>query len=126
MRIWNFTPHAINIVDGATFNPSIRKFTGGNVVQEIPSDGMLNAKIETVENGSIENNGIAIPMYRQNIVGCDDIPLEVGENDIVIVSALYAQAFRASGGTFPLYGVKDPVMSDDGKTFRGCRGLQQF
>lgn len=124
MRIFNYTPHSINFVEGAEFDSTIRKFTGGEVVKEIPSNGMLNAKINSVEMGNIE--GTNIPLYKQEIVGCDPIPAEVQEGDIVIVSALYASAYKANGGTFPLYGVKDPVMTNDGKTFRGCRGLQQF
>lgn len=122
MAIFNFTPHSINIIAGAEFNAEIRKFVGGEEVRVIPSNGVLNAKIVSTENGEVEG----IPLWKQEITGCDPIPAEVKEGDIVIVSALYATAYRANGGEFPLYGVKDPVMTEDGKTFRGCRGLQRF
>lgn len=49
MRIWNFTPHEINFVEGAEFNPAIRKFTGGEVVRTIPTDGQLNATLKSEE-----------------------------------------------------------------------------
>lgn len=49
MNIYNGTPHPISIVVGATYNPAIRKYTGGEVVLTLPSNGALNAKIPTVE-----------------------------------------------------------------------------
>lgn len=122
MAIYNFTPHSINIIDGAEFDPSIRKWVGGEEVRTIPSSGMLNAQLTSVEAGNIEG----IPLWQQEITGCDPLPGYIRAGDVVIVSALYATAYKANGGYFPLYGVKDPVMTFDGKTFRGCRGLQRF
>lgn len=116
-KVYNGTPHEINIVQGATFSPSIRKFVGGEVVRTIPSDGALNAQIKTVEIPGEE-----LPTFSKEILGCDEYPEDY---DIVIVSALYASAYRAKHGTAPksMRLVADPVMTDDGKTFRGCRGL---
>lgn len=54
----------------------------------------------------------------------DDPLPELGPDDYVVVSALYASAVRATGGdTSRLLLVADPVMTPDGKTFLGCRGL---
>lgn len=117
-KVYNGTPHELNIVQGATFSPSIRKFVGGDVVRTIPSDGALNAQIKTAE--VFDESGI--PTFSKEILGCDEYPQEY---DIVIVSALYASAYRAKYGTVPksMRLVADPVMTDDGKTFRGCCGL---
>jgi hypothetical protein len=117
LHIFNGTPHSINIVKGSEFNDAIRKYTGGNVVLRIESNGLLNAKIATVEVP-----GESIPTFSKEIQGCDEYP---DDYDIVIVSALYATAYRNMFGEIPysMRIVADPVMTDDGKTFVGCRGL---
>jgi hypothetical protein len=120
--IRNFTPHEVNIIRTCTFSPEIRKYVapeGTTPDTTIPSEGMLNAKIDTVPGPEIDG----IPTFTKKIVGCDPLP-ELGPDDFVIVSALYASALRATGGdTCKLLLVADPVMSPDGKTFLGCRGL---
>lgn len=122
-RIYNGTPHAINIVTGAVFKPEIRKFVVPDgievtVVASIPSDGVLSAKIDTVELPEIDGS---IPVFGKAIVGCDPLPEGY---DIYIVSALYASAMRQMGeDTSKLYTVADPVYTEDGKTILGCRGI---
>lgn len=116
-KIFNGTPHAINVVVGAVFNPSIRKFTGGNVSHSISSNGMLNAKMDTVSLPDIDG----VPVFGKSIVGVDPLP---DGFDIYIVSALYASAAKAAGMDMSkIYTVADPVMSDDGNSFVGCRGI---
>ena len=116
-KIFNGTPHAINVVVGATFNPSIRKFTGGSVSHSIPSNGMLNAKMETVNLPDIQG----IPCFGKSITGVDPLP---DGFDIYIVSALYASAaIKAGMDMSKIFTVADPVMSDDGNSFIGCRGI---
>lgn len=116
-KIFNGTPHAINVVDGASFNPAIRKYTGGTVVRTIPSNGMLNAKVSTVDMPAVDG----IPVFGKSFFGVDAIP---SGYDIYIVSAMYASAARAAGvDCTKLFTVADPVMSDDGATFVGCRGI---
>ena len=120
--IYNFTPHPVNIIEGATFSANIRKYTapdGTTPTMTIPSSGVLNAKIDTIEDGNIDG----APIFRKTIVGCDELP-ELKDGDYVIVSALYASAYRATHeDRSKLLLVADPVMSEDGKTFLGCRGL---
>ena len=122
MSIYNYTPHAVNIINDATFNQNIRKYTapdGTEPSKIIPSSGVLNAKIDTIEDGNIDG----APIYRKSIIGCDELP-ELKDGDYVIVSALYASAYRATHkDTSKLLLVADPVMTEDGKTFLGCRGL---
>jgi hypothetical protein len=117
MKIFNGTPHAINVVEGATFNSSIRKYTGGTVVLSIPSNGMLNAKISAVDLPAVDG----IPCFGKSIIGVDALPEGF---DIYIVSALYSSAARAAGMDMSkIFTVADPVMSDDGNSFVGCRGI---
>lgn len=83
----------------------------------LESAGMLNAKIETKDAPSLDD----IPMFDKEIVACDPIP---SDGNFHVVSALYASAARKMGyDTSRLLLVADPVMSEDGKTFIGCRGL---
>lgn len=83
----------------------------------IPSTGMLNATVSTAEAGMIAG----IPCYHKQVKGCDPLPAGF---DVYIVSAMYASALGNTSGR--IYTVADPVMSDDGKTFHGCRGIQPW
>ena len=124
LKIFNGTPHSINIIDGATFDPSIRKYVAGEeatVVASIPSDGVLSATIETWEEEPIDG----IPVYGKMITGFDPLPTGY---DIYIVSALYAEAadrnkWELGKDIYKLYLVADPVYSLDGRTILGCRGI---
>ena len=119
-KIYNGTPHQVNIVAGATFSPEIRKFIGGEVVAILSSNGVLNAQIATVETTPLGD----IPVFSKEIQGFDPLPQGY---DVYIVSVLYATAYKAANpGDDRIYVVADPVMSDDGKTFRGCRGIAKF
>jgi hypothetical protein len=128
MNIFNFTPHTINIIDGAVFNPAVRKYEASAEVKPvatIPSSGMLNAKMST-ELGQPVND--IIPTFVKKVIGCDPLPDEVGPDDIVVVSALYATAYRqVYGDDNRVYTVADPVYApDDGSgkaTIIGCRGI---
>jgi len=122
MRIFNGTPHPISVIDDSciTFKNEIRKYvcTGKPViVAQIPSNGVLSAKVDTVEAGKIGD----IPVFVKKITGCDPIPEGY---DIIVVSALYAIAARMAGlDTSKLYTIGDPVYSEDGRTILGCRGI---
>lgn len=125
MAIFNYTPHSINVVEACLYDPEIRKFTVsmGNlyISQSIPSLGMLNAKIDTVPGEPIDG----IPTFIKKVVGCDPLPDKVGPNDIVVVSALYATAYRMTyGDDDRLYTVADPVYdAEDPRKILGSRGI---
>lgn len=120
--IINNTPHAINIIDPSDihFDPAIRKYVapaGTNPILIIPSSGILNARISTVDADPVDG----VPCFDKTIDGCDQLP---DDGNIHIVSALYASAAAKSGMDMNrIMLVADPVMSEDGKTFIGCRGL---
>ena len=117
MKIFNGTPHAINVVSGSSFDPSIRKYTGGSVLFSIPSNGMLNAKIAITAINSIDG----IPVFSKQFSGVDPLP---DGFDIYIVSALYSGAAQKQGVDLSkIYTVADPVYTYDGATVIGCRGI---
>ena len=121
VKLYNGTPHNINIIRGAVLDSTDRKWKGGEVIQVIPSDGMLSAKINSIQTGVL--NGL-IPVFSKEIVDCQELPIGF---DYYIVSVLYATAYKAKyGNTDKLLVVADPVMSEDGKTFIGCTGLATF
>lgn len=121
-RIYNGTPHPINIVANSEYRDDIRKYvvpegTEPKIVASVPSDSILSAQIETVESEPITG----IPVFGKSIVGCDPLP---DFYDIYIVSALYASAARTAGiDTSKPYTVADPVYSADGRTILGSRGI---
>jgi len=116
-KIFNGTPHAINVVKNSTFNASIRKYVGGEVVLSIPSTGMLNAKINAVDLPAIET----IPVFGKSFSGVDMLPEGY---DIYIVSALYSSAAQKAGMDMSkIFTVADPVYTEDGNSFIGCRGI---
>lgn len=120
--IINNTPHPINVInpEDIRFDATIRKYVapaGTEPVITIPSSGILNAKINTANTEPIEG----IPCFDKEIINCDPLP---DDGNIHIVSALYASAAAKAGMDMSrIMLVADPVMSEDGKTFIGCRGL---
>jgi hypothetical protein len=122
MKIFNATPHNINIVVNSVSDPTIRKMVTDKpeITMVIPSNGMLSAKINTVE---ASNDG-GLPVFRKEIVGCDELPEGY---EVIIASALYCSAVRQLGkDTTNLYTVADPVYTTDGKTIVGSRGICPF
>lgn len=125
MKVFNFTPHPVTIVTKAEFRPEMRKYVrteDTETVATISSSGVLSAKIESCDLEPI--NGI--PVMGKKITACDPIPAEVGDDDIVVVSALYATAYtRLHGNDRRLFTIADPVyVIEDGRTtIIGCRGI---
>ncbi|MDP1884389.1 MAG: hypothetical protein Q8L10_03380 [Candidatus Moranbacteria bacterium] len=122
MKIFNGSPHPINVVGNGVSDPAIRKLVvpadqEPQILVSIPSNGMLSAKIEDSKEPSI--NGI--PVFGKKVTGCDPIPEGY---DVIIVSALYVSAARAMGlDTARLYTVANPVYSQGGKSILGCQGI---
>lgn len=131
MRIWNFTPHAINIVEGCTYDMKIRKYVYSGsegkylIKKALSSDGVLNAKLGASDKPATFVEGI--PVWEKYIKGIDEIPENVADDDIIVVSALYASAYNKCNGRDPrLYTVSDPVYVEDSDgNFKivGCRGI---
>lgn len=125
MTIYNATPHKIQIIPASAvkFNPDIRKWVAEAdtaPVAVIEPTGMLSAKINSVDAEPISG----IPVFDKNVAGCDPLPSDMSAEDIIIVSALYATAYkRTFGDDARLYTIADPVYTSDGKTILGSRGI---
>ena len=109
-KIFNGTPHPVNIVEWSIEDPAIIKFKGGTVIATVPPNYILNAKFGVENIG--EFNGI--PLSKKTVEGCDPLPEGY---DIYIVSALYAIAYRELHGySEKIFSISDLVVEDDGKT----------
>ena len=118
-KIFNGTPHSINIIDNGVFDSSIRKFVtdSPNIIRTIPSHGMLSSKVSSIDLDPIDG----IPVHGKKFTGVDSIPEGY---DVVIVSQMFVSGVVSQGGdTSKLFTVSDPVYSTDGKTIHGCRGI---
>jgi len=118
-KIFNGTPHSINIVNNGVFDPNIRKWVTDkpNVVMSIPSNGVLSSKVSSVDLEPIDG----IPVHGKKFTGVDPIPEEF---DVVIVSQMFCSGVVSQGGDVSkLFTISDPVYSLDGKTILGCRGI---
>ena len=116
--------HDINVIKGATFDPTIRKFRGGEKVLTIPFAGqMLSTKVEQVEAEPVIINGVEIPTKTPQVfTAVDPIPEDV---DFAIVSAMFVAAVKATGGdTSKLLTMDGTVVDDDGRVI-GVTGLNR-
>lgn len=91
-KIFNGTPHPINVIANSVSDPTIRKMVvpadvKPEIVVSIPSTGVLSAKIDSIDLEPIND----IPAFGKKIASCDPIPEGY---DVVIVSALYVSAAR--------------------------------
>jgi hypothetical protein len=121
MKIINCTPHAINIVEGATFETKARKFMKNETTKAVctiqPSGIVLNAKAEDAKAEDIEYSTIdaLVPTKKTVYVSVDSLP---GEGDMFLVSALFVSACKDLGiETSKLLTVGDPVYDSLEKPF---------
>lgn len=123
-KFFNGTPHAINLISGAVFRQEIRKHIGGVQIAVIPPSGiMLSAKLDTLP---VTDLGSGVEVARQIAISCDDLPEAAKTADYIIVSAMYAVAYRQLHGEdgLPLVTIRDLVVeSVDNQKPTGCRGF---
>lgn len=121
---FNGTPHSINLIADAVFRLEIRKHIGGTEIAVIPPSGvLLSAKLDTQP---VVDLGGGVEVARQVAVACDDLPEEARTADYIIVSAMYAVAYRQVHGDdgVPLVTIRDLVVeSVDNPKPKGCRGF---
>lgn len=124
VRFYNATPHSINIIVGAEFDPSIRKWVGGHELAAIPPSGeLLSAKLVDTP---LNHLGSGVTVDRQTAEGCSPIPAAAMEANYIVVSAMYGVAYRQIYGEdgVPLVTIRDLVVeSADNPKPRGCRGF---
>ncbi len=125
MKIYNATPHSISIIlkSDCEFMESTRKFTAfePTPIVIIPSSGMKSIVFDTVQKESIDGN--VIPLFEKKIIDMEELP--DGYDIYIVVSALYASAYKTKGDDKAIFTVTDPVYTPDCKTIIGCLGLMK-
>lgn len=117
MRIYNYTPHAITIVNG-------------DVRIELPSVGVIRAKSVQTQVGTIyhtESAGVeyAVPEYKLTFGEPEGMPEDIDPDGVYVVSAIAAQALKDYGwaGT---YMVTCGAIRDEQGHIIGCQGLARI
>lgn len=116
MKILNFTPHPISIIDFSSveFDEVLRKYISRipKITTIIKSSGMLSVRYQVSNGASV--NGIPIRIKKK--VGIDPIPSDC---DVAIVSRLYATATSDKRA----YSVIDTVFDPGGRRIIGALGI---
>lgn len=117
MRIYNYTPHAITIVNG-------------DVRIELPSVGVIRAKSVQTQVGTIyhtESAGVeyAVPEYKLTFGEPEGMPEDIDPDGVYVVSTIAAQALKDYGwaGT---YMVTCGAIRDEQGRIIGCQGLARI
>lgn len=117
MRLYNYTPHAINIINGS-------------VKVELPSVGVIRAKSVQTQVGTIyhtESAGVEFPVpeYKLTFGEPEGMPEDIDPDGVYVVSAIAAQALKQAGwaGT---YMVTCGAIRDEQGRIIGCQGLARI
>ena len=117
MRIYNYTPHAITIVNG-------------DVRIELPSVGVIRAKSVQTQVGTIyhtESAGVEFPVpeYKLTFGEPEGMPEDIDPDGVYVVSTIAAQALKDYGwaGT---YMVTCGAIRDEQGRIIGCQGLARI
>lgn len=119
MRLYNYTPHAITIING-------------DVRIELPSVGVIRAKSVQTQVGTIyhtESAGVeyAVPEYKLTFGEPEGMPMgdDIDPDGVYVVSTIAAQALKQAGwvGT---YMVTCGAIRDEQGRIVGCQGLARI
>ena len=117
MRLYNYTPHTINIINGS-------------VKVELPSVGVIRAKSVQTQVGTIyhtESAGVeyAVPEYKLTFGEPEGMPEDIDPDGVYVVSTIAAQALKDYGwaGT---YMVTCGAIRDEQGRIIGCQGLARI
>lgn len=117
MRLYNYTPHTINIINGSV-----------NV--ELPSVGVIRAKSVQTQVGTIYHTESAdvefpVPEYKLTFGEPEGMPEDIDPDGVYVVSAIAAQALKQAGwaGT---YMVTCGAIRDEQGRIIGCQGLARI
>ena len=117
MRLYNYTPHTINIINGS-------------VKVELPSVGVIRAKSVQTQVGTIyhtESAGVeyAVPEYKLTFGEPEGMPEDIDPDGVYVVSTIAAQALKDYGwaGT---YMVTCGAIRDEQGRINGCQGLARI
>lgn len=116
VKIKNYTPHDINIIEGAVYDEKRRKYVGGKIVATFPSVGVLSAALETCYTEPLDTPCGKIPCVTNKYTGVA-IPPSEEPDTYIIVSALYLNACKKAGiDTSRMLTVSSTVQNEFGAT----------
>lgn len=107
MKIVNLTPHALNFLGAEN-----------RVVLTVPSSGVARAAQRRESIGTIDTDGVTLPVTRSTFGAVEGLPAEK-DDTIYVVSAITAQAVPEREDVFI---VDDSVRDENGRII-GVRGL---
>ena len=132
MKIFNLTPHVINVYSQADVQPEIingrptGKFIANpdsKPVISYESVGMARCSVNEVPAAPLEDGFNLFPVVKKTFSDVTGIPCTVEPEDVIIVSAIVGNIL---GGKVP-YRVLGPgsIVLKDGQIV-GCLGLSEF
>ena len=131
MKVFNLTPHVINIYSQADVTPEIvnGRPTGKFIanpdavpVVSFPSDGMARCSVNETNSEPIE--GFDFPVVKKTFGEVNGIPAEVSSDDCIIVSAIVGTALASCFKICRVFGPGSIVLKDG--QIVGCLGLSEF
>lgn len=122
--IINCCPHNVNIIKGAIYDPSTKKYRGGINAASFPPSGKIASAVSSVSAlPALNITGISIPSCKREFYSVTPLP---ATNDYYIVSSLYAEACKHLGiDCTHLLTPYGQVYNEFGKVI-GCVGLIQY
>lgn len=118
MRLYNYTPHTINIINGS-------------VKVELPSVGVIRAKSVQTQVGTVYHeeatDEFPVPEYKLTFGEPEGMPMgdDIDPDGVYVVSTIAAQALKQAGwaGT---YMVTCGAIRDEQGHIIGCQGLARI
>ena len=116
MRIHNYTPHEITIVNGS-------------LTISLPSEGVIRAKSVQTQVGTVYHeeatDEFPVPEYKLTFGEPEGMPEDIDPDGVYVVSAIAAQALKQAGwaGT---YMVTCGAIRDEQGRIIGCQGLARI
>lgn len=132
-KIWNLTPHTINIYSGRDVTAQViaGRATGKYIANSgaeperiFPSDGVLRCAVDREEMPFLDG----IPVFKNTYGPFQGVP-PLTTGDAIIVSAicgLSPEATELKNKGIWVLGPGAQVVGTDGKTILGCVGLCEF
>ena len=117
MRLYNYTPHTINIINGS-------------VKVELPSVGVIRAKSVQTQVGTIyhtESAGVeyAVPEYKLTFGEPEGMPEDIDPDGVYVGSTIAAQALKDYGWAGTYFVTCGAIRDEQGRII-GCLGLARI
>lgn len=124
MKIINCCPHDVSVFAGSVYDPATSKSRGGKEILRLPRSGIVASARSSIEAmPEMELGGVSIPTCKRTFAWVTDLP---GENNLYIVSSVYAQAAKELGKDVSKLLTPYGTVIDEKGTVVGCTGLIRY